>query len=506
MHTTATLTKMPGASARPVRRAAVAAALSLALMTTGVSTAFARSAPDSFADLAEAVLPAVVNISVTQGERSPMSGTHPNMERMPFPEGSPFQDFFERFYGNETPQMPAPRQRPHKAQGVGSGFIIDADGYVVTNQHVVEGADEVTVTLSDGRSFEADIIGGDRRSDLALLKVEAEEPLPFVAFGDSDQVRVGDWVMAVGNPFGLGGTVTAGIVSARGRDLRGDTLVDFLQTDAPINRGNSGGPAFDQNGDVVGINTAIYSPNGGSVGLGFAIPANDAVAVLAQLRENGKVERGWLGVRIQPVTEEIADGFDLDSARGALIASVEEGSPAEDAGLRAGDIVLSWDGKTVEKVKDLSRLVAATPADAESGIEVWRNGKSLDLQVVTGSYPEQQAAMAPERRRDLPSGSFDVPDTGLAVAPLTKDRRDRMGLESGVAGVLVAEVEPDSKAAEVGLRSGDVITGVASDAVATPKDLIRVIKEARKSGQETVALLVLRQDGQSFVSLPLGKA
>ena len=500
------VSKAPGASAKGLRRTAIAATLSLAFVATGASSAFARGAPDSFADLAEEVVPAVVNISVTQAQPSLAAGSGAGREGFSLPEGSPFQEFFERFYGDQNNQVPMPRQRPHQAQGVGSGFIIDAEGYVVTNHHVVDKADAVTVTLSDGRSLEADIIGSDRRTDLALLKVEAEDPLPFVAFGDSDEVRVGDWVMAVGNPFGLGGTVTAGIVSARGRDLRGDTLVDFLQTDAPINRGNSGGPAFDQNGTVVGINTAIYSPNGGSIGLGFAIPSNDAIAVLAQLRANGKVERGWLGVRIQPVTEEIAQSFDLEEARGALIASVEEDSPAENAGLRAGDIVLAWNGKAVEKVKDLSRHVAATSVNAESDVEVWRNGKSIDLEVVTGAYPEQQASIASGHRRVLPSGAVEVPETGLAVAPLTDARRNSYGLEEDVTGVVVTEVTPDSQAAQAGLRSGDVITGIASDAVEEPKDLINEIQAAQETGQDSVALLVIRKGGQSFVSLPLKQA
>lgn len=499
-------TQRPGLTASKNRRGVVVVALSLSLLVTGTSAAFARGAPGSFADLAEQVSPAVVNIAVTHALQTAESrgGAQGGLE--PFMEESPFQEFFERFYGNQTPQAPMPRQRPHRSGGVGSGFLIDAEGYVVTNLHVVDKAAEVTVTMSDGRSFDADIIGSDRRTDLALLKVEAEEPLPFVAFGDSDEVRVGDWVMAVGNPFGLGGTVTAGIVSARGRDLRGDTLVDFLQTDAPINRGNSGGPAFDQNGNVVGINTAIYSPNGGSIGLGFAIPSNDATSILAQLRESGKVERGWLGVRIQPVTEEIAEGFDLDKPRGALIASIEEDSPAEGAGLRAGDIILTWNGKDVAKVKDLSRLVAATPTDVESELAIWRGGETIKLQVVTGTYPEQQAAIASDNVRVLPTGIVEIPKTGLAVAPLTEERRDRFGFGEDVFGVLVAEVKPHSNAAKAGLRSGDVISGIASDAVEGPEDFVEGIESSLEAGHEAVLLLVLRAGNQSYLSLPLNQA
>ncbi len=491
-----------GATSRRLGRAAAGATLAVALVTG--SGTWARAAPDSFADLAEQVSPAVVNISVLQ-ERQPQEFR--GGQGMPFPPDSPYHEFFERFFGPEGPRSQRRPPRRRQARGLGSGFIIDAAGYVVTNHHVIDGAEKITVTLSDGKALEAALIGSDRRSDLALLKVEPKDPLPFVSFADSDEIRVGDWVMAVGNPFGLGGTVTAGIVSARGRDLQGDSIVDFLQTDAPINRGNSGGPTFDGAGDVVGINTAIFSPNGGSIGLGFAIPANTAKPIIAQLRATGKVARGWLGVRIQPVTEEIAEGFGLDDARGALIASVEYDSPAERAGLRPGDVVLAWDGKPVEKVKDLSRLVAATAKAHESEITIWRDRGEATLAVVTGALEEQRVgAAAGPSQPVLPSGLTAVPETGLAVAELTDDRRRRFGVAPEIEGVLVAEVAPGSQAAEAGLRQGDVIESIDLAPVAGPAELAEEVIELRDAGRDVVPLMISRQGGKSFLSLRIGAA
>ena len=355
---------------------AATSVVALSLLAYAAQPASASATPGSFADLAEQVSPAVVNISVEKN----ISGVDFNAGNAPqMPEGQG-REFFERFFGEQMPQTPQmPQGRPQQSTGVGSGFIIDEGGYVVTNHHVIDGANKITVTLADGETLEAELIGSDARTDLALLKIESDEKLPYVEFGESDEVRVGDWVMAVGNPFGLGGTVTVGVVSARGRDLRGGSLVDYVQIDAPINRGNSGGPTFNQEGEVIGINTAIFSPTGGSVGIGFAIPADDAEDIIADLRDDGQITRGWLGVRIQPVTAEIAKGFGLEDEKGALIAKVEPESPAEKAGLKAGDVILAWDGEEVERFRDLPRFVASSDADAEVDVTIWRDRAETSL-------------------------------------------------------------------------------------------------------------------------------
>jgi serine protease Do len=478
-----------------------------AILAGPVASAWARPAPESFADLAEKVTPAVVNISIER-DLAQAEGSGPQAERgMPDMDDPGVREFFERFFGRDwAERMPGQPRPGHRgpARALGSGFIIDAEGFVVTNNHVVAEASEITVTMTDGRSFEAELIGGDQRTDLALLKVEAEAPLPFVAMGDSDAVRVGDWVMAIGNPFGLGGTVTAGIVSARGRDLQGGSLVDFLQIDASINRGNSGGPAFNGEGQVIGVNTAIYSPNGGSVGIGFAIPANLASQVVAQLREHGKVDRGWLGVRIQPVTPELAEGLDLDEPRGALVASVQADSPAAAAGLEAGDVVLAWDGQDVDEFKDLSRLVAATEAGETVQVALWRKGQEKSVSVVTGSLPEEAAVAALEDESHPEADGLEKPaGTGLTLTDLSPEQRERFRLEADLEGALIVEVDASSGAAEEGLRPGDVILSVAQETVASAADAAEAIDEARADGRKVVTLLASRQGTTSFFALRL---
>ena len=500
------------ARARPaVRRLGLPASIAglgvaLAVFLAAASSqASARATPDSFADLAEDVAPAVVNIAVEGRARMARSGGG-EMPGLPFPPGSPQREFFERFFGDKMPgqRVPEGGHSGPKPQGLGSGFIVDPEGYVVTNNHVIEGAETITVTLTDGTSLEAALVGSDPRTDLALLKVEPEAELPVVAFGDSDLVRPGDWVVAVGNPFGLGGTVTAGIVSARSRDLRGGSLVDFLQIDASINRGNSGGPSFNLEGEVIGINTAIFSPNGGSVGIGFAIPSNTAATIIDDLKDDGLVARGWLGVRIQPVSDEIAEGFGLDKAKGALVASVEPGSPAADAGLEAGDIVLAWDGKAVERFKDLSRLVAATEAGREVKAEVWRGRDALEVTVVTGLLEAEKLAATDAPAG--PAGSLELPNTGLTLGSLSDEQREQLGLEAESRGVLVLGVEAGSPAAQADLRSGDVIASVALHGIEDPEAAKEIIEEAREEGHEVVPLLVHRQGQERFISLRIGAA
>ena len=491
-----------------------AVGVSAVLMAAAMTPAFARPAPASFADLVEEVAPAVVNISVVQKRAMALEGPHggegdrrglPDFDRSP-----EFREFFERFFdrdfhGNRPEGRQAQPRMPR--QGVGSGFVIDPEGYVVTNNHVIDGADEITVTLRDGTALEAELIGADPRTDLALLKVEAEEPLAFVEFGESEGLRTGDWVVAVGNPFGLGGSVTAGIVSARGRDLPGGALIDFIQIDAPINRGNSGGPTFNSEGEVVGVNTAIYSPNGGSVGIGFAIPSDLASRIVEDLRDDGTVDRGWLGVRIQPVTPDIAEGFGLENAEGALIATVEPESPAAEAGLQAGDVVLEWDGKAVKRVKDLSQLVAQTPADKPAKVRVWREREAQELTVVTGAAPGQQQVSSIERAEPRKSAwkEVDLGETGVTVATVTEDVRKRLELADSASGVVVVDIAPDTPAARSGLRPGDIIRSITLESVKTAVQAVARIEALREAGESVATVKVARGGSESFFALRLTK-
>ncbi|MEM7221912.1 MAG: DegQ family serine endoprotease [Pseudomonadota bacterium] len=482
---------------------ATVGALTVAAVLATTSIVQARAMPESFADLAEQVAPAVVDITVVHGaSAAPASGQAvPNA-----PQEGPFKDFFERFFDGEQGQPQVPSQPGPRSGGVGSGFIMDPEGYVVTNNHVVAGASEITVTTKDGTDFDAELIGRDDRTDLALLKIESDATLPYVEFGESDEVRVGDWVMAVGNPFGLGGTVTAGIVSARGRDLRGGTLVDFMQIDAAINRGNSGGPAFNAEGEVIGINTAIFSPSGGNVGIGFAIPSDQAEEIIADLRDDGKIERGWLGVRIQPVTKDIAEGFGMKKAKGALISAVESDSPASAAGLKAGDVILTWDGDEIAKFKDLPRLVAATDPKTEVPVKIWRDKAEAKVEVTTGALPEPDklAAVQPKAKPEI--GQTEIPETGLSVANLDDEMRAKFGLAEDAKGVLVTKVDNNSLAAEMGLRPGDIIKSVALQDVDSADALAEKVKALRTDGEPVAMLMVWRQGAESFMALRLADA
>ena len=480
---------------RPRTRALGAAAFAAVMMVTPF--AFARPAPDSFADLASKVTPAVVNVSTTQ----PVERGRNELPQSPFPPGSPFEEFFKHFFDQQRYSPSADNQA--KMTALGSGFIIDASGYVVTNNHVVGKADKIDVTLTDGRKFDAKLIGRDEKTDLALLKINAEKPLPFVKFGDSNAERVGDWVMAVGNPFGLGGTVTAGIVSARGRDIHSGPYDDFLQIDASINRGNSGGPTFNMDGDVVGVNTAIYSPNGGSVGIGFAIPSSIAKPVINDLREHGKVDRGWLGVQIQEVTPEIASSLGLKTVNGALVAAVTPDSPAAKAGVKQGDVITGINGQPVERLKDLTLTVANQAAGSKATLDVWRGGKTESLQASIAQMPKD-VAQASNESSSAPRG--ETGQLGLALAPLTPEARNRFNLDEDTKGVLVTAVRRGSPAADIGLRPGDVVEKVNQTDVTAPRQLVHQIEVARKDGRDAVLLLVVRGDEQRYVALPVGKA
>jgi serine protease Do len=458
--------------------------------------------PVSIADVVERVGPAVVTVHVTQTASA-------GPERMPgFPRGTPFDEFFRRFFegmppGMEGPQQgpqrraqPAPRER--KVEGLGSGFIIDKSGLVVTNNHVVEDANEIEVELADGRKMKAKLIGRDEKTDLALIKVNAESDLPVVVFGDSDPVRVGEWVVAIGNPFGVGQTATAGIISAHHRQIGAGPFDDFLQIDAPINRGNSGGPTVNLKGEVIGVNTAIFSPSGGSVGIGFAIPSNLAKQIITDLADDGKVERGWLGVHIQEVTPEIAENLGLKSGtKGALVSKVEKGSPADKAGLTAGDVITAVDGKAIAGVRDLPRIIASVKEGDSARLTVWREGKERTMSAKVGKAPEaQQMAKADQQSGDV---------AGMKLAELDPQMRKQLSLpETG--GVLVAGVRPGSNAAEAGLSAGDVIVAVGRTPVSKPEDVATQIASAEKAQARTVLLRVANEDGVQFVTLPVGKA
>jgi len=486
---------------------------------TATPPAMTGGRPDSFAPLARVLLPAVVNISSTIGG-APASrpGARPDAPDAPqAPPGSPFEEFFRDFFNRNRPGQPpqggergegAP-QPGRRGQSLGSGFIVDASGIVVTNNHVIDGATEINVILQDNTSLRAELLGTDPRTDLAVLRVRHSAPLPFVPWGNSDTAEVGDWVLAIGNPFGLGGTVTAGIVSARGRDIRQGPFDDFIQTDAAINRGNSGGPLFNLQGQVVGINTAIYSPSGGSIGIGFSIPSNLARGVAQQLAEGGRVRRGWLGVNIQQVTDEIAESLGLRGAvRGALVARAQEGAPAAIAGMRNGDVVLRFNNQEVRDMRSLPRIVAETPVGTRVPVVVWRDGQEQTLTVTLGELPpEQQLAaanpQAPGPQSGLPT---EIAGLGMRVAAITPELRERLRLRPDQRGVAVVDVAPNSAAAERELRPGDVILEVQQERVNTPQELNERVERLRRQGRGTALFLVESQNGQRFVPLRLTPA
>ena len=505
----------------PRWRTVFAAVVAVSLLSPG--SGWAKAGPDGFADLAAKLLPAVVNISSTQtvkagpapapspkqapSNRGGNGGGGDNSDRAgpdipQFPPGSPFEEFFKDFLNRnrQGQQDTTPRQ----TTSLGSGFIIDPAGLVVTNNHVIDEADEITVTLQDGTDFKAEEVGRDTKTDLALLRVKSSKPLPSVKFGDSDKTRVGDWVLAIGNPFGLGGTVTAGILSARAREINAGPYDDFLQTDASINRGNSGGPMFNMDGDVIGINTAIYSPSGGSIGIGFSIPANLAKPVLEQIKQFGHARRGWLGVNIQSVTDEIAESLGLDKPKGALIASVHDGGPAQQGGIQPGDVVLTFDGREVLDMRHLPRIVAETPIDTSVKVTVWRKRKEVALDVKVGELKEEQQASAPTTKDKPPAAPVKtVKALGLSLANLTPELRDRFGLSENVAGVVITDVDAGGPAADKGMRAGDVVVEVAQDDVKTTDQILSKVDDAKKAGRKSVLLLVDRQGDLRFVAVKI---
>ena len=476
----------------------MAAAAALALVSLPVA-AF-RDGPQSVAPLAEALSPAVVNISTTQVAKSPDGVPLPKV-----PKGSPFEDFFEEFFNKRGGRNGSPADR--KVSSLGSGFVIDGvEGLVVTNTHVIEGADEIIINFADGTKLKVDkVLGKDSKADIALLKVTPKSPLKSVPFGSSTEMKVGDWVMAIGNPFGLGGTVTVGIISAKQRDINAGPNDDYIQTDAAINRGNSGGPLFNMNGEVIGVNTAIISPTGGSIGIGFAVPSDTVQSVVQQLKEFGEVRRGWLGVKIQTVSEDIAESLGVTENTGALVSAVTPDSPAAKAGVQQGDVILKFDGKDVSTMRGLPRLVAQAPIGKSVPMELLRAGEKKTLDVVVGRLEEEDAgteAKEPDKNDEEPAKPETV--LGLTVTPLTDDLRTQLGFDKKVKGLLVTAIDAEGPASGKNLKLGDVIVEAQQSQIATVADLNAAIEKVKKAGGRQVLMLVEDSKGDTrFVALPL---
>ncbi len=481
------------ATARRNLVAAVAAAMiGVSALSAGVLPAGAKG-PESVADLAEGLLEAVVNISTSQtvkGTENPDSVPMPQL-----PEGSPFQDFFDEFFKDRG------GSGQQKVQSLGSGFVVDAEqGIVITNNHVIADADVIEINFSDGSKLKAELVGTDPKTDIAVLKVDPTlKKLKAVKFGDSDSMRIGDWVMAIGNPFGLGGTVTVGIVSARNRDINSGPYDDFIQTDAAINRGNSGGPLFNMNGEVVGINTAIISPSGGSIGIGFSIPSKLALGVVDQLRQFGETRRGWLGVRIQPVTDEIAESLGMKSATGALVAGVIKGGPVDNGVIQPGDVVITFDGKAVREMRDLPRVVAESPVGKAVDVVIVRKGVEQTVKVTLGRLEDGEKLASNEE--EAPAGNDAQPLAtasvlGMTISELNDETRQQFGISPDVSGVVVTEVAPDSAAAERGVAAGEVITEIAQESVKSPKDVVDRIGALKGQGRRNALLMLASKTGE----------
>jgi serine protease Do len=497
-----------------------------------------NNGPASVADLAEGLLDAVVNISTSQNVKDD-EGAGPAPRA---PDGSPFQEFFNDFFNKQQGN----KGGNHNVSSLGSGFVIDPAGYIVTNNHVIEGADDIEINFANGSKLKAKLIGTDTKTDLSVLKVEPKAPLKSVKFGDSSKMRIGDWVMAIGNPFGFGGSVTVGIISGRGRNINAGPYDNFIQTDAAINKGNSGGPLFNMKGEVIGINTAIISPSGGSIGIGFSVPSELASGVVDQLREYGETRRGWLGVRIQPVTDDIADSLGLDTAKGALVAGVIKGGPVDDGSIKAGDVILKFDGKTVSEMRDLPRVVAESTVGKEVDVVVLRDGKEQTVKVKLGRLEDSDQAAASDDA--APDGSqddgvitpdpgenndMDQPDTGdqaqpapdtpdqhkgqvspdaatpknvlgLSLSLLSAETRKAFGIAESVDGVVVTEVTPGSASAEKGLKPGDVIVEVAQEFMKSPDAVAAKVQALKQEGRRNAQLMIASANGDlRFVAVPM---
>ena len=484
---------------------AVALSLSLGAAPLPVfapAVAMARGTPESFADLAETVVDAVVNISASQTIEEKKGGDLPKLQ-----PGTPFDDMFEEFFKKRGQQGEGQRQS-RKSNSLGSGFVIDSAGIIITNNHVIADANEITVIFTDGRKLKAELLGKDDKVDVAVLRVKPDKPLKAVKFGDSEKMRVGDWVMAVGNPFGLGGTVTAGIISARNRNIDSGPYDNYIQTDASINKGNSGGPLFNMDGDVVGINTAILSPSGGSIGIGFASPASTVLPTINQLKDFGETRRGWLGVRIQNVDEGIAESLGLGAARGALVAGVDDKGPAKPAGLEAGDVIIKFDGKDIKESRDLPKLVAQTPVDKTVDVTIMRKGQEMVKSVKLGRLEDGiKLAKADEgkgAKKDADKEDAVKKALGMEFTMLNDAQRKAFSIKDGLKGVVVTRVDPDSPAGEKRINAGDVIFEVNQETVNTPSELARKLDAAKSANKKSALLSVSSAQGEvRFVAIPV---
>jgi serine protease Do len=484
----------------PLRRPAVALACAVglgALIVAGAGFAASGKGPDSVADTAERVLDAVVNISTSQTVEAQKGVQIPQL-----PPGSPFEEFFEEFFKKRGEEGGS---RSRRVSSLGSGFVIDASGIIITNNHVIADADEIYANFNDGSKLKAELVGKDTKSDIAVLRVKPDKPIKAVVFGDSDKMRVGDWVMAIGNPFGLGGSVTVGVVSARNRDINAGPYDNFLQTDAAINRGNSGGPLFNMDGDVVGINTAIISPSGGSIGIGFAIPSKSVIPLVAQLREFGETRRGWIGVRIQQIDDAIAESLGIGKARGALIAGVNDNGPAAKGGIQTGDVIVKFDGREIKDMRDLPKVVADTQVGKTVEVVYLRKGKEQSARLTLGrledSEKPQPAALTkqtPQEQKALTKNML-----GLGLSNITDDLKKRYKIKDGAKGIVVVSVERNSAAAERGIQAGDLIVEVQNEAVTKPEELQTRLDALKKSGKKTALVLITRGEEQRFVPLTI---
>jgi serine protease Do len=488
------------------------AAICLGAASVLISAPALARGPDGIADVAEKVIDAVVNISTSQTIEAKGGGGDGRGTMPQLPPGSPFEEFFDDFFKNRRGGPGGGSKggdksgdlQPRKTNSLGSGFIVDTSGIVVTNNHVIADADEINVIMNDGTKIKAELVGVDKKTDLAVLKFKPVKPLVAVKFGDSDKLRLGEWVIAIGNPFSLGGTVTAGIVSARNRDINSGPYDSYIQTDAAINRGNSGGPLFNLDGEVIGVNTLIISPSGGSIGIGFAVPSKTVAGVVDQLRQFGELRRGWLGVRIQQVTDEIAESLNIKPARGALIAGVEDKGPAKPAGIEPGDVVVKFDGKDIKEPKDLSRVVADTAVGKEVEVVIIRKGQEETRKVTLGRLEDGERAVQAAAKTQAEPAEKPVTQKalGLDLATLSKDLRTRYKIKDSVKGVIITSVDGTSDAAEKRLSAGEVIVEVAQEAVSNAADVKKRVDQLKKDGKKSILLLVSNADGElRFVAL-----
>ena len=490
---------------RPLLAAICLGAASVLISAPVVSVPALARGPEGIADVAEKVIDAVVNISTSQTVEAKGGGD--GRGTMPqLPPGSPFEEFFDDFFKNRHGGPGGPKGgdlQPHKTNSLGSGFIVDTSGIVVTNNHVIADADEISIIMNDGTKFKAELVGVDKKTDLAVLKFKPTKPLVAVKFGDSDKLRLGEWVIAIGNPFSLGGTVTAGIVSARNRDINSGPYDSYIQTDAAINRGNSGGPLFNLDGEVIGVNTLIISPSGGSIGIGFAVPSKTVAGVVDQLRQFGELRRGWLGVRIQQVTDEIAESLNIKPARGALSAGIDDKGPAKPAGIEPGDVIVTFDGKDIKEPKDLSRVVADTAVGKEVDVVIIRKGAEQNLKVTLGRLDDgDKAAPAAAKTQEPAEKPVTQKALGLDLASLSKDLRSRYKIKDSVKGVIITNVDTPSDAADKRLSAGEVIVEVAQEAVSSAADVKKRVDQLKKDGKKSILLLVSNADGElRFVAL-----